>query len=126
MADRIDPQPVTLDVRPVELYREEPGRAEALAAANGRDVWLERVNMLAIAAGLLALLVFVAAALLGCGSLPAIGCGSKLAGPAACPGSSTAGWSGGPGLTLPRLGFGFFLCDISRIDCSSDQTGWHE
>ncbi|OPZ03994.1 MAG: hypothetical protein BWZ09_02105 [Alphaproteobacteria bacterium ADurb.BinA305] len=63
--DRIDPQPVTLDVRPIELYRDEPGRAEALGAANGRDLVTERLNIVAGLAALVGLLVFVLACLMG-------------------------------------------------------------
>ena len=62
---RIDPQPVTLDVRPIEL-QDEPGRADALAAANGRDLVLERINLVAGLAALVGLLAFVAACLTGC------------------------------------------------------------
>lgn len=62
---RIDPQPVTLDVRPIEL-QDEPGRADALAAANGRDLVAERINLVAGLAALVGLLAFVAACLTGC------------------------------------------------------------
>lgn len=62
---RIDLQPITLDVRPIEL-QDEPGRADALAAANGRDLVLERINIVAGLAALVGLLAFVAACLTSC------------------------------------------------------------
>lgn len=62
---RIDLQPITLDVRPIEL-QDEPGRADALAAANGRDLVAERINIVAGLAALVGLLAFVAACLTGC------------------------------------------------------------
>ena len=81
--DRIDPQPVTLDVRPIELYRDEPGRAEALGAANGRDLVLERINIVAGLAAVVVALVFVLACLSGCAALeravPAVGVAHDVA-----------------------------------------------
>ncbi len=64
--DRIDPQPVTLDVRPIELYRDEPGRAEALGAANGRDLVGERVTRAVCLGAVVLALLFVARCLTGC------------------------------------------------------------
>ena len=81
--DRIDPQPVTLDVRPIELYRDEPGRAEALGAANGRDLVTERINIVAGLAAVVVALVFVLACLTGCAALeravPAVGVAHEVA-----------------------------------------------
>ena len=83
MKDRLDPQPVTLDVRPIELYRDEPGRAEALGAANGRDLVLERINLVAGLAAVVVALVFVLACLTGCAALdravPALGVAHDVA-----------------------------------------------
>lgn len=65
MTRRIDPQPVTLDVRPVDLL-EDRARAEALAAANGDDLLRDRINRVATVAGLVVLLAFVVRCLTGC------------------------------------------------------------
>jgi hypothetical protein len=60
--DRIDPQPVTLTIVPSELAERDE---EALAAANGRDLLLERINAVAVIAGIVAALAFVLGAILG-------------------------------------------------------------
>lgn len=64
MPDRIDMQPVTLDVVPVVLVTDK-AREEGLGAANGRDLVLERINIVAGLAALVGLLVFVLACLMG-------------------------------------------------------------
>jgi hypothetical protein len=65
MTRRIDPQPVTLDVRPVDLL-EDRARVEALAAANGDDALRDRINRVATVAGLVVLIAFVVRCLTGC------------------------------------------------------------
>ena len=65
---RIDAQPRTLNVVPVDLL-EERGRAEAIAAARGEDLLRDRINRIATVAGLVVLVLFVARCLLGCAAL---------------------------------------------------------
>lgn len=68
MPDRIDMQPVTLDVVPVVLVTDK-AREEGLAAANGRDLVQERVTQVVRLLAFVALLLFVVRALLGCAAL---------------------------------------------------------
>lgn len=72
--DRIPPQPVTLTIVPSELAERDE---DALAAANGRDLLLERINAVAVIAAVVAALAFVLGCLVGCAALdravPALG-----------------------------------------------------
>lgn len=76
MPDRIDPQPVTLDVVPVTMI-ENDTRREALAAANGRDLVHERVTQVVRFLGVVVLLLAAVRLLVGCAALeravPAVG-----------------------------------------------------
>jgi len=66
-------------VRPVELYRDEPGRAEALGAANGRDLVGVRVTRAVCFGAVVLALLFVARCLLGCAALEAAAPGLAVA-----------------------------------------------
>lgn len=72
MTDRIASQPVTLAIVPVEL-QDDPARAEALAASNGRDLSRERVTRTAITIAFFVVVLAVTRCLLGCAALAGAG-----------------------------------------------------